>query len=262
MSRLGFGLGLDVIQAVAAGGAGPSGADLKTDLVAWWSMDETSGTRVDSHDNAYTLGDFNTVGSDTGKVGDKAALFDDAQDEWLRRNVAAETWQMGTGDLTIAFWGKFTAFDTGAIQTIVATGANASSGTEEGYCVYVKADGSGLKIQLNAEGSSLISLDLTFDGGTLNTGQWYFFVIEFDRDGSMSVEVDGVIETDTQDISSKSAEDVVTVQNLEFGRAASTLTLKLNGQEDEVAMWNRVLTSGEKTWLYNSNSGRAYSEIG
>ena len=36
----------------------------------------------------------------------------------------------------------------------------------------------------------------------------------------------------------------------------------MDGRVDEVGFWKRTLTTAEKTWLYNSGSGRAYIEVG
>ena len=55
---------LGVIQQQAFGG----GSTLLDGLVSWWSMDETSGTRVDSHgSNNLTVASADSYG--TGKVG-------------------------------------------------------------------------------------------------------------------------------------------------------------------------------------------------
>lgn len=57
---------------------------LLTDLVAHWDLSEASGTRNDSHTNAYHLTDNNTVGSSTGVDGvSTCALFVSANSEYL-----------------------------------------------------------------------------------------------------------------------------------------------------------------------------------
>ena len=54
---------------------------LKDDLVSWWSLDETIGTRDDSH-GSNNLVDHNTVGYTTGKQGN-ASAFTAANSEYL-----------------------------------------------------------------------------------------------------------------------------------------------------------------------------------
>ena len=54
------------------------------DIIAWWTLDETSGSRSDSHGTA-TLSDNNTVGYATGKQSN-AASFVEANTEYLSRH--------------------------------------------------------------------------------------------------------------------------------------------------------------------------------
>lgn len=39
-------------------------------------------------------------------------------------------------------------------------------------------------------------------------------------------------------------------------------TYLLNGRIDELALYKRVLTAAERTWLYNSSKGRSYANLG
>ena len=57
----------------------------KDDLISWWSMDEESGERADSH-GTMTLTDNATVLYDTGKVGN-AADFEAGTSEYLSHAV-------------------------------------------------------------------------------------------------------------------------------------------------------------------------------
>ena len=72
----------------------------KRGLVAYWRLDETSGSRLDSSGNGHTLTDNNTVTSGAGKVG-TAAVFTRASSERLSRadqpafEVGAASWGVG-----------------------------------------------------------------------------------------------------------------------------------------------------------------------
>ena len=82
----------------------PLSPTLLTGLVAYWNLDEASGTtRVGSV--GFNLSDVNTVGSTTGKVGN-AADFETSQDDHLRATDAAASVMdfSGNQDFTIAFW--------------------------------------------------------------------------------------------------------------------------------------------------------------
>jgi len=245
---------------VESGGGSHDGDDLRTSLAAWWSMDEASGNRADSHTNGYTLTDENTVTTATAVVGANAALFDDANTEKLTRANGAEAWHLNTADFTIAAWVKFTAFDTGAPQMIFSTGG--STNTNEGHEVGVDAVGQDSYIQMSNGTTRIRDTTTPFDiASPLATATWYYFIWEFDRSANVTIMVnDSAQSSFAMDISSQSADDIAGSYELRLGTRASANGRFLNGALDEVAIWNRVLTSAEKTWLYNSGSGRAYSE--
>lgn len=56
------------------GQAGNDGANLLSSLICWWDLDETSGTRADSHFNGLTLTDNNTVTGATGIIEEGVAI--------------------------------------------------------------------------------------------------------------------------------------------------------------------------------------------
>jgi hypothetical protein len=64
-----------------------------TNLIAWWSMDETSGTRFDSH-GTNALSDNGNVGTTTGVVGNAASF--DGLDDYLS---IADNLALSTGDI-------------------------------------------------------------------------------------------------------------------------------------------------------------------
>lgn len=257
MPRHGLGLGLDVIQAVAAGGGG-DGADLKTELACWWALDEASGDRADSHTNGYTLTDNNTVGVTTAKIGANAGLWDASSNEHLDRANGAEAWRMGLKDLTVGAWIKPTGFATGANQWLVGTGV--ATGTEQGYLCGFNSTGSRPEIRIN-NGTSAINRFISW-GTEPTDGVWYFVLFEWDRSADMSVWKNDVEELSPLDISSFESDDILSVSKLTVGRFMINDSQHLDAGVDELFIYNRLLTAAEKTWLYNSGSGRSYSEIG
>src|SRR3990167_7395409 len=119
-----------------------------TGLISWWSLDEASGQRNDSHGSNH-LTDNNTVLSAAGKVGN-AADFEKSNSEFLS---IADNPNLSTGDIdfTIAIWvkpetasfpilGKITnpspleysisrVGGTGAFQFLVSSNGTAWTGT-------------------------------------------------------------------------------------------------------------------------------------
>lgn len=256
MSRLGFGLGLDVIKPVTAGGGG-DGADLKTNLAAWWALDEASGNRVDAHTNGYTLTDNNTVLNTAAKIGANAALFNEAMAEYLSRTNAAEAWRLNTNDMTIGFWVKWTSYGVGS-QHILSCGA--SVGTVQGYRIMTTTTGANIYV-IVANGSSAVNHLPAWDSAP-SVGTWYYIFVEIDRSDKISMWKNNTIESVQTDVSSFSANDIIAGSDFRLGRGPGADTDYFHGGLDEVAIWNRLLTSLEKTWLWNDGAGRAYNEIG
>ena len=82
----------------------PSATSTLTDgLVAYWPLDEASGTRADSHSNSLDLTDNNTVSQGTGHVYANAADFEEATREYLSR---ASTDLLQPLSFSISLWIK------------------------------------------------------------------------------------------------------------------------------------------------------------
>ena len=72
------------------------------DLVSYWSCDETSGSRVDSH-GTNDLTDNNTVGYVEGVIGN-ACYFNGANSEYLSINDASQSGLDDDVDYSLSFW--------------------------------------------------------------------------------------------------------------------------------------------------------------
>ena len=200
-------------------------------LEAWWSLDEASGNRVDSH-NGYICTPSGTTASAAGKVGNALSL---AGTGYVgRANISALDF---SGDFTAAVWVKPTAYVGGG--GIIGQMAYSTSG----WGMW----------QFNA------SVNCFVGGGytsivNVNTGSWWLLIMQY--------------------VNATSALNLYK-NNLDAGNSTKTRTrngsvpfnigsynngtgLEHNGLIDEVALWSRVLTSDERTELYNSGSGISY----
>lgn len=219
-------------------------ASLGTNLVSYWKLDETSGTRYDSH-GKKTLTDNNTVGSTTGIISN-GADFINANTEYLSRS--AETFGLGN-TWSASLWAKcdnvavnpriFHVNPTsGSANQIMFLFQNVSTGYF--YVQITNSAGSASKIYkfLPASISTLTHYVVTWDGTTLSLYE----------NGSLKTPVkdsDGsVTQTDTS--------RVFTLGSTISGSAT------LDGTMDEVAIWSKALTSTEVTALYNSGAGLPY----
>ena len=218
-----------------------------TNLVGNWSMDEASGTRVDSH-GSNDLTDNNTVGSATGIISN-AASFVSANSEYLSSTTVPVT---GTGARSMEVW--FKTSTTGTMHIAGFGGSN--SGTN------------GAAFRLSIESGSLFCRvygGYAEFGGSWNDGAWHQVVLKIMDSGfvrDLEMYVDG------------SSQTRVAAANLDFTtintgtdefsvgkNIQATTTNYFNGDIDILRIFNDELTADEITWLYNSGIGRSYSDV-
>lgn len=226
-----------------------SGFD-KTNLISWWSMDETSGTRNDSHGTNH-LTDNNTVLYAAGKQGNAADLeYDNGEYLSIANNASLAT---GDIDFTFACWVKFESLADGRT---VAGKWQLVAGGREWTLVY---ESSNIRFYVSSTGSDTISLS----GGAASTGIWYFYVVWHDATAN-------TINIQINNGTPVSASHLSGVYNsgtpLWFGNLITSTGTPLagyyhDGLIDEASFWKRVLTADERTWLYNGGAGRTYADL-
>lgn len=219
---------------------------LTDNLVAYWKLDEASGTRADSAGNGYTLADNNTVASASGKISN-AADFTAANSESLTVADNANL-SMGNNDFTIACWAQWKA--EVSYYTILSKHSTSDNSTSE-YLLMRRQDTDDLMFSIYS-GSSTIRVDTTLD---LSATTWYFIVAWHDAASdtiNITVNDGTVFSTAT----GGSAPNDTTTQ-FSIGSTNNSGNYH-DGLVDEVGIWRRVLTSGERTTLYNSGTGLSY----
>lgn len=216
--------------AVCAGGAV---CTIKSGLVAYWKLDEASGTRVDSVAGAYSLTATNTPGSTAGKVGDAVDLVVGSS-QYLSTSSTL-TW---SGDWTVAGWFR-----------LRTTGANRAAWSSLGsQNARVQFQNAVTRYRFFVSGASVDAN--TF--GAVSTGVWNFVVCDYTNattTGRISVN-DGAFD------SSSSMSPPTTNGGINVG-ANQVSAAFWDGAEDEIGVWTRKLTATEITYLYNTGSGRS-----
>lgn len=229
--------------------AAVSGFD-KTGLVSWWSLDETSGTRNDSHGTNH-LADSNTVLYGTGKISN-AADFEATNSEYLSIADNASL-RMGDIDFTVCAWIKA---ESTAASGIVLSKYDYGA-TQREFQLEVTS-GAYAQFIVSNNGTAITFLQwATFP---ISTGTWYFMVAWHDATAN-------TINIQVNNGTALSTAHTTGVLN---GTSSFAIGSRFNsgtpisffdGLVDEVSVWKRVLTADERTWLYNSGNGRAYSEL-
>ena len=231
--------------------AASSPADnLNSNLISWWTLDEATGSFLDSRGSNDTT--TRTCGSATGKIGNAASVGNTTAD--YAEITSNSTLQTGDIDFTVCCWvylnsasnyNIFVAKDDGSNRDLLLLCDAPGDGGTFRFSVYTPTD-------IRVSSTSL---------GTPSTGTWYFLCAWHDAAADMAyLQVNnGTIDSQATGGSLYPAGYAAWTFG-QLGGGAYSLTL--DGRVDEVGFWKRVLTTGERTALYNAGSGVTYSSFG
>ena len=226
-------------------------------LISYWELEESSGTRADSHGSNH-LTDNNTVAQATGKVGEAADL-ETSNSEYLSIVPGADL-QVGDVDFTCCGWINIEAVGTTSGRFIVGQWANAgpSDDTDSWYVNFRDhpSDGDDFSSSISTDGGTLVGFD---DGGGHGAGTWFFLVLWFDSTANTwNLQVDnGTITSAATGANAPSTTNTPFTLGAHAGPGSY-----FDGLLDQWGFWKKVLSSAEKTFLYNSGNGRSYADLG
>ncbi|EKD91103.1 MAG: hypothetical protein ACD_30C00045G0003 [uncultured bacterium] len=223
--------------------------------VAHWRMDECQGTTTnDSSGNSNTgtltvgaTGTQTSAGSCTtsstawgnGATGKRnySLNFDGTDDYVQVTDTANLRFDASTADFSLFAWVKRT-----------------TTGTE--YIISKEdADDDGWRMQFNSSNQVLCSEDATdvTSTQTITDTSWYLVGCTIDRDGNGQVYIDG---KSTGSAVSMGTDAMATTSNIRIATRSYTSTSYLNGQIDDVKIFNYSLTAKQVQQLYNGGTTR------
>lgn len=221
---------------------------LTDSLISHWDLDEASGTRADSHGSSG-LAENGTVGNAAGKVGNAAAVSGGAAN-YLS---VADSAPLSTGDIdfTVQAWIYIT---TGSDYAVA--GKWSGEGQYE-WLLYYSQSATTCVFAVTGDGAAASLASVTANnGGSLSDNTWYLFHAWHDAaNNQLGISVNA----GTPDTAAHSAGVFDSTSNFTVGRSDDGPSMPFNGRIDELAFWKRVLTGAERTELYNSGAGLAYS---
>lgn len=242
----------------AAPGGRPAYA-LSDSLIAYWKLDEASGTRLDEltgcGGSGCDLTDNNTVTQNTGKL-TNAGQFTAANSEYL--NIADQAdLSMGDIDFTVAAWVYID--NLSADRAVLGKGTPGATRLLEYYVKYFQSTnrftfwvGRGFGGSVQGTDYQVVSAD---NLGAPSTGTWYFIVAWHDATANtISIQVNN----GTANSASWSNGSHDSTGELTVGTLPNSHAQYMDGRIDGAAVWKRVLTSTERGWLYNSGNGCDY----
>jgi len=216
-------------------------------LKAYWKLEESGGTRRDFA-NTHDLTDNNTVAQTTGKIG-QAADFTFANSEYLQIDGDDTELNFGDQDFTLTGWFYLTS-KPASLAGLISKWDNASNDRE--YILDWDNGADRFAFFVSSTGSDAIGTTAnTF--GAPSTGVFIFIVAWHDSvANTINIQInDGTVDSTAHSIG-------INVGNSPIRLGAfsnSTPNRFFDGRIDEAAIWDRVLTSAERTTLYNSGTG-------
>ncbi len=176
-------------------------------------------------------------------LGGYALLFASGSSQY-GHNDDSSTWNLGSGDFTMSLWVKFTSLPTNGNEMSFLTHFNAN---QHKWIFHVYNNAGTYQIQT---GDYQNFFDYFNCSPNLTTGVWYNFV--WRRSGNTF----NVYQAASSIGSSTHAVTFETITgNLNFAQEGSPNNRYLDGTMDEIGIWNRALTTGEISTLYNLGSG-------
>lgn len=214
----------------AGGGGAPTSG-----LLAYWALDEGSGTAASDSANNYdgTLTSGPTWAA--GQVG--GAVTFDGTNDYINIPYNAALYLIG--DLTLSAW--INATTTASMRRIVNMPADGTSGTE-GYSLMLNAG----TAQFWMSGGACDGWDSSVSTPYTFTGSWHHIAGTVSGT-TMKIYIDGAL-ANTRTCP-RSASPYVT-GNLQIGRFSSGWGQYFSGSIDEVRIYNRALSAGEIASIY------------
>jgi len=211
-------------------------------LVACWDLDEVSGTRVD-HISAFNLAEMNSIAGVTGHIRNAAQFLLTNPNHYLV-NVNSPLFNLGSNPFTIAFWVQLTSVAASNQMAIISQGTTAGAGQ---FNWYIYALGATPAIRAVFEGGFAGTIT---SSSTLTLGNWTFVVIWHDGVNLQLQINNGTIDSVAAHFANLGAAG----GTFDFG-AIGAGTDPLSGLIDSTQVWNRVLTAGERSTVWNGGAG-------
>ena len=220
---------IDFIFNVTAGGIHNTSTLTDYAVGNWWFEQNTTNMADPTVNNGTLIGNPTNT---SGIVG-FAYAFDGVGDGV---NVSDADFRFNTGDFSVAFWGKRTT--TGEVQFML----DKRDGNMDGWAFLKKAD--------NTVTASLDIVEVT-STNIMPNNEWIHIVAVYDRSDVITLYFNGVSEATSASISGNNMD---TTKSFVIGKSSYfSGANEFTGSIDEVLIFNRTLTSGEISEIYNQS---------
>lgn len=225
------------------------------DLLAYYKFDTPSGVTFDSYIFEEHLSNVNGVSQTTGKIGQGAA-FVNASVKYLEASGSNVFDFDGTEDWTIACWAEVDSLSPpGSDQFILSKyDDNPATFDERQYAIFFDASEDRWRALISENGATN-SADVS-PTNTIAANTFYLLVLEYQASTkTLTLTQNNGTGGDTASAVATNAVINQSPATFKIGFGDTTADPALDGTVDEVLIWNRLLTTAEKTAMYNSGAG-------
>lgn len=203
-----------------------------------------------SNSGSMSLGtpSTNNITYSTGKLGQAAVFGAGGFNSYINYGDVLD---MSTGSRSITFWVKTSSLNTGLISKSRA----ASNTAGRWYLVFNTFDGNQTEYAAQFGATTILQRGGKYQNQ--NDNNWHFISVVWNRNGSMSYYLDGVLKNEVS-ISGYSSSNVDSTDPFLLGAYPNTdgscclAGYYLNGLMDEVQIYDYALTSNQINYLYNA----------
>lgn len=217
---------------------------INNDLVAWWPLTDGAGNATDISTNSYTGIATSSPTFESTSIGTAASFtagsrFEVSSDLW-------NTYFNGQTQFSMAGW-----YFADAVNTDQSIGLNCFDGVGSEFLA--RFDSSRLQGIIANGGFVQTSTAVT----AATAGQWQQYAITVDMSvGEMKVYLDSILLT-TKPFSTRTFANLVDDPAIGASTSASR---PFTGEQQNIRIWSRVITSGEVSTLYTDPwAGSSYS---
>lgn len=221
-------------------------AALTDSIIAYWKLDESSGTAADSV-GSNTLTNNGTTGFVAGLINNAIDLGASNTTKWMSSTSNSS---ISNGNYTLNVWVNVTTVPSGQNMQLLNVGNSTNNLT---YTLYYREVGAGTKLRFGRvkDGVAANELEVAKDMGT---GTWHMVSMTYD-----GVNIEGFYDCVSQGTLASSGNGTSgSVNGVTLGASIYDNLQKFSGLIDEPGLWTRALSSTELCQLYNSGAGFQY----
>ena len=230
---------------------------LLDNLAGYWKLDESSGTRDDSLGVNHLAEQDGTISSGTGII-NNAADFELADARSLARLSGFSALEMDpNSSFTVAAWIKLESTPADVMTWVSKGRLDALAIGTRGFEYALEWWNGGSLFNFGISGAAEFADQVNVAAssfGAVSAGNWYFVVGWYDAvDEMVRIQVnDGDVDQAAHANGAWNSGTPFVIGS--FGHEIQ----RCDGLIDEVGVWKRVLTSEERTFLYNAGAGRTF----